>query len=112
MPKAPAGDLVEAGAQVVGLRAEFHAATSLIFTCEPSAGADDDLLELLGVLEQAEGADVELAFLPGGAGSAPMRPAGDWAFCSLIAFLMSCGVMPSEASLSGAARCASSNPAR
>ena len=36
--------------------------------------------------------------------AAPMRPAGDWAFCSLMAFWMSLGVMPNDASLSGRAR--------
>src|SRR5438876_1023661 len=36
-----------------------------------------------------------------GAGDAPMRPAGAWRFCSLIAAMTSAGVMPSFASLSG-----------
>ena len=37
----------------------------------------------------------------GGAGDAPIRPAGAWRFCSLIAEMTSAGVMASFASLSG-----------
>ena len=56
--------LVQPGAEVVGLRAEFHAADVLdLHLRAVGVGADDDFLELLGILEQAERADVELAFL-------------------------------------------------
>ena len=58
------GRLVETRAQVVGLCAQFHTGNVLDLHLRTiRIGTDDDLLELLGILEQAQCADVVLRFL-------------------------------------------------
>ena len=79
--------------------------TSLIFTCCPSE-LDRMMISSnsLGFFSRPSARTLNWLSWPSGAGSAPTRPAGDWAFCSLIALEMSVGVMPSEASFSGSSQ--------
>ena len=98
----PQATVVQSRAQVVGLRAQFHAADVLdLHLRAVRVGADDDFLELLGILEQPEGADVELAFLARRRGLGPDAAGGRLGVLLLDGVLDVLGVMPSDASLSG-----------